>query len=85
MAVYLPLDLSKMREHWKVLLIVLGLAILSGLLYTRIIKDNEIFEHLLPRCEKDEEDVNPEDAKRKCREEKAEWKKERVQQTVPRL
>ena len=40
------LDTEKMQENWKLILLVLLLFVFMGFIYMRIIKHNEIFEHL---------------------------------------
>ena len=42
----IPLDTEKMREHWKLVLLVLVIVAFATLVYIRVIKHNEIFEHL---------------------------------------
>lgn len=60
----IPLDTEKMRENWKLVLLVLLLVLFMGIIYMRIIKHNEIFEHwggcIVSRDEKSEW-TNPEE------------------------
>lgn len=42
----IPLDTEKIQENWKMVLVVLLLFVFMGFIYMRIIKHNEIFEHL---------------------------------------